>query len=89
MHIVVNYPCLSPSKRKKVEQAHLLSLYCPKVSQSSPLAGGESSGIIFSGGVYVGENTAQSVSERIARQRRAIRARNGLQSFIRKAFRLF
>ena len=55
MHIVVNYPCLSPSKRRKVEQAHLLSLYCPKVSQSSPLAGGESSGIIFSGGVYVGE----------------------------------
>ena len=41
-------------KTKKVEQAHLLSLYCPKVSQSSPLAGGESSGIIFSGGVYVG-----------------------------------
>jgi hypothetical protein len=68
MHIVVNYPCLSPSKRKKVEQAHLLSLYCPKVSQSSPLAGGESSGIIFSGGVYVGENTAQSVSVRLVRK---------------------
>ena len=68
MHIVVNYPCLSPSKRKKVEQAHLLSLCCPKVSQSSPPAGGESSGIIFSGGVYVGENTAQSVSVRLVRK---------------------
>ena len=55
-------------KMKKVEQAHLLSLYCPKVSQSSPLAGGESSGIIFSGGVYVGENTAQSVSVRLVRK---------------------
>ena len=33
---------------------------------------GESIEIIFSGGVYVGENTAQSASVRIARLRRAI-----------------
>jgi len=43
-----------------------------KASQSSPPAGGESNRIIFSGGVYVGENTAQSASVRIVRQRRTI-----------------
>ena len=81
MHIVVNYPCLSPSKRKKVEQAHLLSLYCPKVSQSSPPAGGESSGIIFSGGVYVGENTARLANVRRVRRRRALRAMQRAAAF--------
>ncbi|MFQ9816020.1 MAG: hypothetical protein ACLRX2_09890 [Oscillospiraceae bacterium] len=45
---------------------------CITASQSSPPAGGESIEIIFSGGVYVGENTAQSASVRIARLRRAI-----------------
>ena len=38
-----------------------------EASQSSPPAGGEKSEIIFSGGVYVGENTAQPASVRIAR----------------------
>jgi hypothetical protein len=41
--------------------------------------------IIFSGGVYVGENTAQSASVRIVRPWRAIRARSGLQAFCRKS----
>ena len=45
---------------------------CITASQSSPPAGGESIEIIFSGGVYVGENTAQSASVRIARLRRAL-----------------
>ena len=45
---------------------------CITASQSSPPSGGESIEIIFSGGVYVGENTAQSASVRIARLRRAI-----------------
>ena len=45
---------------------------CITASQSSPPAGGESIEIIFSGGVYVGENTAQSASVRIARLRRSI-----------------
>ena len=51
---------------------------CITASQSSPPAGGEESEIIFSGGVYVGENTAQSASVRIVCQRRMIRARSGL-----------
>ena len=41
---------------------------CITASQSSPPAGGESIEIIFSGGVYVGENTAQSASVRLVRK---------------------
>ena len=52
---------------------------CITALQSSPPAGGESIEIIFSGGVYVGENTTQSVSVRIVRLRRTIRARSGLK----------
>ena len=42
------------------------------------------SGIIFFGGVYVEENTAQPASVQIARQGRAMRARSGLQALWRK-----
>ena len=58
---------------------------CITASQSSPPAGGESIEIIFSGGVYVGENTAQSASVRIACSRRTIRARSGLRALCQKA----
>ena len=50
----------------------------PVSSISCGFAGGEKNKIIFSGGVYVGENTAQSASVRIVCQRRMIRARSGL-----------
>ena len=62
----------------KLTQRKRSGLRVQKASQSSPPAGGEESEIIFSGGVYVGENTAQSASVRIVCQRRMIRARSGL-----------
>ena len=62
----------------KLTQRKRSGLRVQKASQSSPPAGGEKSEIIFSGGVYVGENTAQSASVRIVCQRRMIRARSGL-----------
>ena len=51
----------------KLTQRKRSGLRVQKASQSSPPAGGEKSEIIFSGGVYVGENTAQPASVRIAR----------------------
>ena len=51
----------------KLTQRNRSGLRVQKASQSSPPADGEKSEIIFSGGVYVGENTAQPASVRIAR----------------------
>ncbi len=49
-----------------------------KASQSFAPAGAKEVGSVFCRGVYVAENTSRPVSVRMVRQRRTMRARNGL-----------
>ena len=75
-------------KMKKVEQAHLLSLYCPKVSQSSPPQ--EANQVeSFSPAACTSEKIQLSPSVCGSFAKADSRARSGLHPFAGKGRRAF